>query len=176
MGAQLHDLLREQCRAGWMTAGGEVETFSFIDGPKSFRFEVTSPAGRTFVFDSTGQVAMAIYQAGGDVSDRMSSEQAVALLCAGAAYGQYRAAARHAAATVMDDRPHVYSSRRYEAALGLADRIVCLTRHADRFPQFPHWHPAWRVDELDDTTAVPAPRDETSAVTGVVVSVRTGVA
>lgn len=150
MGARMGEhSMYEQWSAGWNTSEGEVVTRTVVNGPGTFRCEVTTVSGQTLVFRSWGEMAMAIYASGQRVSARMSSEDALALVIAGAARGDYVAAAK-----VWQDCGDL---KRFEVCNGLAMRLNSLTDSPWSYAGRPRWHPAWRVNELENLP-VPTPR------------------
>lgn len=151
--------MREQWSAGWNTSAGEVVVRTVVNGPGSARSEVTGPDGRTWVFRGWCEMAMAIYASGQRVSDRMSSEDALTLVIAGAARSDYVAAAL-ADRTRGDSDSRAVDGKRFQVCNGLAMRLHSLTDSPWSYQGFPQWHPAWRVNELETPAAVPAPRTE----------------
>lgn len=136
--------------AQWSAGFGEVVTRVRVNGPGTFRFEITPAGGPTLVFRSNHEVAMAIYHSGQRVVYSMSSEQLAGLIVAGAA---------RAEAAGQDVTGDVCETQRYERCVGLASRIISLTDRPWSYPKFPQWHPAWRVNELENLP-VPLPRVE----------------
>lgn len=155
--------MREQWSAGWNTSAGEVVVRTMVNGPGTFRCEVTAVSAQTLVFRSWGEMAMAIYASGQRVSARMSSEDALALVIEGAACGDYVAAAlADRTRRDRDNNNGGIDRKRFEVCNGLAMRLNELTGSPWSYRGFPQWHPAWRVNELDNA-AVPVPRTESQA-------------
>lgn len=142
--------LHHQWLAGWLTGVGEVMTRSQANGPQTFRFDVMA-GSRTWMFRSVGELAMALYQSGEQVTYAMPSEQAMALVVDGAPRGDYAAAAQ-----AWQD---CGNRKRFGVCNDVASRLVALTDTPWTYRKRPEWHPAWRVNELENLP-VPLPRRE----------------
>jgi hypothetical protein len=131
----------------WSAGFGEVTVRTRVNGPGSFRFTVTTAvgeqAGERYVFTSGLQVGMALYLCGQPVSRSMSSARAAELIMVGAARGDYVDAARRDVRGDFSPDP-----ARFDACHSVGYRIVALTSHPEGYPDYRHWHPAWRVDNI----------------------------
>lgn len=139
--SRIPDRAVDACREDWTARFGALTTRVRVDGPRGgprgFQFDVTSADGYTWVFPSSYDAVVALYHCDQPVTRGLSSEWAAELVTIGAA--------RHAVEHLPDPRT---TSNRYAACHSLITRLVALTQHAGAYPDYPQWHPDWRVNTL----------------------------